>query len=165
MGTVAKEFTTKSVSLLTRDYLPKLEQAVAALGEDGLWWRPNQASNSAGNLLLHLRGNVTQWIIGGVGGRPYERHRDGEFAARAGGNAAELLAALTATLHAACEIIAGQSDAALLEERRIQGYDVTVLAAIYHVVEHFSMHTGQIILIAKARSGMDLRLWAPVDAV
>jgi uncharacterized damage-inducible protein DinB len=165
MATAANVFTAKSVSLLTDDYLPHLRKAVTALGDDGLWWRPNETSNSAGNLLLHLRGNVTQWIIGGVGGRAYERHRDGEFAARSGGGADELLDTLTATVLAACEIIRNQNEVTLLDNRRIQGYDVTVLDAIYHVVEHFSMHTGQIILLAKARTAIDLELWTPVDGV
>jgi hypothetical protein len=48
-----------------------------------------------------------------------------------------------------------------MDTRRIQGYEVTVLEAVYHVVEHFGMHTGQIILLAKMYSGEDLKLWAP----
>lgn len=126
--------------------------------------RPNEASNSIGNLLLHLRGNVTQWIIGGVGERAFERERQQEFDARDGGSSAELLENLTRAVQDACAIIAAQTSESLLERRRIQGYDVTVLDAIYHVVEHFSMHTGQVILLAKARSGLDLRLWhVPVE--
>jgi hypothetical protein len=164
MATTAQAFTRKSIALLTEDYLPHLETATATLGDEGIWWRPNETSNSAANLLLHLRGNVTQWIIGGVGARPYERYRDGEFAAREGGSRTELFAALSATVSTACGIIGSQTDASLLERRRIQGYDVTVLDAIYHVVEHFSMHTGQIILLAKARTATDLRLWTPVEA-
>jgi hypothetical protein len=164
MTTTAQAFTAKSIALLTEDYLPHIQTATATLGDEGIWWRPNESSNSAANLMLHLRGNVTQWIIGGVGGRPYERHRDGEFAARAGGSQSNLFATLAATVGTACEIIASQTDVSLLEPRRIQGYDVTVLDAIYHVVEHFSMHTGQIIWLAKARTGTDLRLWKPVEA-
>lgn len=164
MTTTAQAFTAKSIALLTEEYLPHLQAATATLGDEGIWWRPNDASNSAANLMLHLRGNVTQWIVGGVGGRPYARHRDGEFTARAGGSRSQLFDALASTVRIACDIIGSQTDASLLERRTIQGYDVTVLDAIYHVVEHFSMHTGQIIWLAKARTGSDLRLWTPVEA-
>lgn len=154
-------FVRKSVSLLTEDYLPALVRALEPLGADDVWWRPNDASNSIGNLLLHLRGNVTQWIIGGVAGRPFARRRQEEFDARDGVPAAVLLGDLSATVREAADIIAAQTASTLLERRAIQGYDVSVLDAIYHVVEHFSTHTGQIILLAKARTGTDLRLWTP----
>jgi uncharacterized damage-inducible protein DinB len=163
MATCASVFAEKSISLLTDDYLPKITKATLTLGEEGLWWRANENSNSAGNLLLHLRGNVTQWIIGGVGGRAYTRQRPQEFAARSGGTAPELLEHLATTVRTGCNIIAAQTEGSLLEHRQIQGYEVTVLDAIYHVVEHFSMHTGQIILLAKARTGLDLRLWTPAQ--
>ena len=154
-------FVTKSSQLLTDDYLPKITRALASLTDADIWWRPNDASNSIGNLLLHLRGNVTQWIIGGVGRRPFERQRQAEFDARDGGSAATLLEALTATVREAAAIIAEQTSATLQERRAIQGYEVSVLDAIYHVVEHFSMHTGQVILLSKARTGKDLGLWRP----
>ena len=127
-----------------------------------MWSRPNEASNSIGNLLLHLRGNVTQWIIGGVGDRPYDRQRQQEFDERVHVPATELLAALKGVVREADEVIRGLDADALLTTREIQDYDVTVLEAIYHVVEHFSMHTGQIILLTKARTGEDLKLWRPV---
>jgi hypothetical protein len=161
MSDCAAAFTRKSIDVLSIECLPNIAQSVQAMAEPDLWWRPNDASNSAGNLLLHLKGNVTQWIIGGVGGRPFERHRQGEFDARNGPSRDVLLAQLTAVVTEACGIIGEQTGSTLLERRQIQGHDVTVLEAIYHVVEHFSMHTGQVILLAKARTGMDLGLWRP----
>jgi hypothetical protein len=161
MPTPTDLFVERSVFLLSHDYLPKLTRTLAALTDADIWWRANDASNSIGNLLLHLRGNVTQWIIGGVGGREYRRARAAEFAARAGAPATALLEDLGITVQDACGIIAAQTAESLLERRQIQGYDVTVLEAIYHVVEHFSMHTGQVIVLAKARAGLDLGLWHP----
>src|SRR5437870_2812632 len=73
------------------EYPVKMRLAVAALPADKLWWRPNDASNSVGNLLLHLCGNLSQWIAAGVGGEAFERHRAAEFDAREGGRASELL--------------------------------------------------------------------------
>jgi len=160
MSSCAEPFINQSTSLLS-EYLSKLTTSLATITKDDVWWRPNEASNSIGNLLLHLRGNVTQWIIGGVGRRPFQRVRPEEFSARDGATAEELLAQLTATVQEARAIIALQNEDSLLEGRQIQGYDVSVLDAIYHVVEHFSMHTGQIILLAKSRSGTDLHLWRP----
>jgi len=160
MSSCAAPFINQSTSLLS-EYLSKLTTSLAAVGTEDVWWRPNEASNSIANLLLHLRGNVTQWIIGGVGRRPFERVRQEEFAARGGATAEDLLEPLAATVREACGIIALQNEDSLVERRQIQGYDVSVLDAIYHVVEHFSMHTGQIILLAKARGGSDLRLWQP----
>jgi uncharacterized damage-inducible protein DinB len=160
-GNLETAFLQKSRSLLTADYLPKIEHCVERLTDEDVWARPNEASNSIGNLLLHLRGNVTQWIIAGVGGRARERRRQQEFDERRRIPARELLADLRAAVEEADEVIGGIDPGSLLGRRSIQDYDVTVLEAIYHVVEHFSMHTGQIILLTKARTGDDLKLWQP----
>jgi uncharacterized damage-inducible protein DinB len=161
---VSNAFLQQSVSLLTSDFLPKIERCLDHLTDDDVWSRPNEASNSIGNLLLHLRGNVTQWIVAGVGGRTYERHRQREFDERTHIPANELLAQLRGAVENASEVIRGLDADTLLSRRSIQDYDVTVLEAIYHVVEHFSMHTGQIILLTKARTGKDLKLWQPARA-
>src|SRR3954467_14504869 len=76
---VARAFTEKSRRLLRADYLPKIEACLHRLSEHDVWWRPNEASNSIGNLILHLCGNVTMWIVGGVGGRNFTRDRQQEF--------------------------------------------------------------------------------------
>ncbi len=161
MSNVSDLFVAKSRALLTGDYLPKIERSLAPLSEDDVWWRPNPTSNSIGNLMLHLAGNVTQWILGGVAGRPYARTRQQEFDERTPVPKSDLLARLSSVVFEADAVIAGLDTAALVDRRQIQGYDVSVLEAAYHVVEHFGMHTGQIILIAKARSGKDLALWRP----
>ena len=161
MTDVPQAFLLKSRLLIRDDYLPKIERCLERLDDGDIWWRPNETSNSIGNLLLHLCGNVTQWIIGGVGGRPYERRRQEEFDGRARIPAAELLRRMRAVVEEADEVMGGLDAGSLLTTRGIQGYDVTVLEAIYHVVEHFGMHTGQIILLSKARTGADLKLWQP----
>jgi uncharacterized damage-inducible protein DinB len=159
----SQAFLRKSRDLLA-EYREKIDRSLGPLSDSDVWWRANDRSNSIGNLILHLCGNVTQWIAGGVGRRPYERFRQQEFDERRALPKAELLQRLGAVVAAADAILAELDPATLTEPRRIQGYDVTVLQAVYHVVEHFSMHTGQIILLAKARAGIDLGLWqAPVD--
>lgn len=164
-GMVAQAFTNKSRRLLTADYLPEIETCLHRLSDEDVWWRPNEASNSIGNLILHLSGNVTMWIIGGVGGRKFERNRQQEFDERRHIPKDELLTKLRRVIDEADEVIESLDEKALLTRRQIQSYDVTVLEAVYHVVEHFGMHTGQIILLSKARLAEDLRLWQKPDSL
>lgn len=164
MDDIARGFIRKSLELIDVEYLPKINQCLQRLTEEDVWWRPAEAANSVGNLVLHLQGNVTEWVIGGVGGRHYVRRRQEEFDQRGSISKAELMAGLHATMAEAGRIIGSQSAESLLEPRRIQGYDGTVLEAIYHVVEHFGMHTGQIIQLTKMRTAEDLKLWVPREA-
>src|ERR1041385_8541259 len=137
-------------------YLPKIAAAIERLAEADVWWRPNDASNSIGNLMLHLAGNIRQWIVSGGGGAPDERDRAAEFARREPLSGEELLAILTEAVLEADAVIARTDPADLGDRRAVQGRTVTALQAIYHAVEHFGMHTGQILYIAKLRAGADL---------
>ena len=156
-------FLDKSRALLAGDYLPKIERCLELLDDHAIWWRPNEGSNSVGNLLLHLCGNVTQWMLGGVGRQAYDRRRQQEFDERRPIPKADLLRTVRQVVQAADAVLGHLEARDLSSRRQIQGYDVTVLEAIYHVVEHFSMHTGQIILITKAKTGKDLKLWRPPE--
>jgi uncharacterized damage-inducible protein DinB len=149
---VGGTFLEKARYLLLTEYRTKIRLAVEALPEDALWWRANDQSNSVGNLLLHLTGNVRQWMVSGVGGAPDIRHRAAEFAATDGPPRTELLANLNHTLDEVDRVLGALTPESLLERRTIQGRDVTVLDAIFICVEHFSMHLGQIILLAKLRA-------------
>jgi len=155
---IEQAFLAQSRRLLTGSYLPRIEKAVEGLSDEQLWWRANAGSNSIGNLILHLAGNVRQWIVSGVGGAADARDRQSEFDARGPMPLADLLARLRSTVEEADRVLANVTPGTLLERRRIQSYDVTVLQAIYAVVEHFSMHTGQTILLAKMWKG-DLGLY------
>jgi uncharacterized damage-inducible protein DinB len=146
---LATRFLERSRHYLGVEYPAKIDAAVRSMPVERIWWRANDASNSAGNLVLHLAGNVRQWIVSGVGGAPDSRHRDAEFAAREGARGEELLRELHAACADATSVITSLSAASLTEPRIIQGRETTVFAAIFHVVEHFSGHTGQIILLAK----------------
>src|SRR5436190_19154111 len=111
--TTGNDFIKEARTFLGTEYRTKLRLAVDALPEDALWWRANEQSNSAGNLLLHLNGNVRQWILGGVGRLANERHRAAEFAARTGPPAATLLADLDITLDEVDRVLAALTDAQL----------------------------------------------------
>jgi uncharacterized damage-inducible protein DinB len=147
---IPTEFLARSRHYLSAEYPAKIRLCLDALPDDALWRRSDAHSNSVGNLLLHLAGNVRQWIVSSIGGAGDRRFRSGEFAAREGHDVESLWRALRSTLDEADAVIAAQSAASLLERRTIQGRDVSVLDAIYHVVEHFALHTGQIILLTKA---------------
>jgi uncharacterized damage-inducible protein DinB len=159
MDELARDFVGEARRHLLEDYLPKLERCLEQLTDEQVWWRASESSNSVGNLLLHLEGNARQWLVAGVGGAEDRRTRDREFGERASVPSALLLAALRATLAEADAALARLEPPALLERRRIQGRDVTVLGAVLHAVEHFSMHTGQIILLTKLHTGGDLAFY------
>ena len=164
MGDTGESFITAARAYLAEDYLPKIERSLELLTEEQIWWRANPQSNSVGNLLLHLSGNVRQWIVCGLGGAPDNRDRDSEFAQRDAIPRNELLAGLKRTLNEADGALQKFDPHKLLERHSIQGCDVTALAAIFHVVEHFSMHTGQIIMMAKMFAEVDLGFYDFTDA-
>lgn len=152
-------FLSRSRYWLTKEYPIKLRHCVNALPRDAVWGRPNESSNSIGNLLVHLTGNVTEWILGGVGGRSIERYRAGEFEQQDGAAAETLLDNLEKVLAEADAVLAGLTEMDLERSIVIQGRDTNVLGAIYHVVEHFAMHTGQIILMTKTRAPGSIRFY------
>src|ERR1051325_2183401 len=137
MRAIGSAFLKESRSLLTGDYLPKIERCVTLLTDDQIWWRANASSNSIGNLLLHLSGNVRQWIVVGLGGAADTRDRDAEFAQRDVIARSELLTRLRETLRDADQTLADFDTERLLDQFTIQGLQVVALAAILHVVEHF----------------------------
>ncbi|MDZ7289460.1 MAG: DUF1572 domain-containing protein [candidate division KSB1 bacterium] len=157
--TSSQLFLAEARRHLMQEYLPWIHTCLDKLCSEDLWWRPNAASNSVGNLILHLCGNARQWIVHGVGGTADLRNRPAEFAAQESASKEELLQRLETTLAEVDAVLAGLSPDELTEPRVIQGFNVTVLGAIFHVVEHFSYHTGQIIFFTKMRSGEDLKFW------
>ena len=135
---------------------PRIETCLAKLTVEQVWARGGENENEIANLVLHLCGNMRQWIISGVGGQADTRDRDGEFDARGGASIAELSVRLNQTVGEAAKVIAAIPPERLTEPIEVQGYHVTVLEAVYHVVEHFSMHTGQILFATKMLTGDDL---------
>ncbi|HUJ50412.1 MAG TPA: DUF1572 family protein [Bryobacteraceae bacterium] len=135
----------------------RIEDCLGRLSAEQVWSRNSDNQNAVGNMVLHLCGNLRQWIIGGVGGQPDVRDRDAEFAARGGVQPAELAAKLKATVREAAEVIRALPVERLGERKTIQKvYETTLMEAIYHVVEHFAQHTGQIIFATKLLTGEDL---------
>lgn len=142
----------------------RIRDCLAKLSTDEIWARGHENENAIGNLVLHLNGNVRQWILSGVGGAPDTRTRDAEFAARGGVEIAELRERLESTVREAVAVIGKMTPQRMTEHVTIQKYEVTVLEAIYHVVEHFAQHTGQIIFVTKMLTGEDLGFYKHLKA-
>jgi uncharacterized damage-inducible protein DinB len=134
----------------------RIGECLDRLSEEQIWARGHDQENAIGNLVLHLSGNVRQWIVSAIGGRPDVRVRDREFAAKSGISKADMLARLEGTVNEAAAVLEGLSPDRLLNTINPQGYQVTVLEGVYHVVEHFAQHTGQIIYATKMLTGEDL---------
>ncbi len=150
------EFSARKLEQFTR----RVGDCLQRLSYEQIWGRGSGNENAAGNLVLHLCGNVRQWIGAGVAGMPDVRERDEEFSARGGFQAQDLINRLESTVAEAAGVIRAVSAERLRERISVQGYEITVLEAIYHVVEHFAQHTGQIIFITKAATGRDLGYYA-----
>ena len=142
--------------------LEKIQHCVDQLTDEDVWWRPFESHNSAGNILLHLCGNLRQWIISGVGGHPDVRNRAREFSDRRAIPKSELLGRLVQTIREADDVLAELDPAQLRAPRRIQGFDETVLSALMGTVGHLHGHTQELIYITRLRKGEAYRFrWRP----
>jgi len=159
LNEIGQLFITRSRYHLSQDFLPKIERCLELLRDEQIWWRANPQSNSIGNLILHLSGNVRQWIVSGLGGAADSRDRDAEFAQRDVISREDLISKLKQTMDNADATLAEFDAEKLLDRQSIQGYDVSALEAILHVVEHFSMHAGQIVFITKQLTEHDLHFY------
>lgn len=150
-SSVSTAFLDGSRRTLTEG-LHKIEHCVEQLSEEQIWWRPRPEMNSIANLMLHLSGNLGQWIVSGVGGEPDIRNRPKEFADRSARPKAELLRILRSVL-SDCDAAIARSAGRLTASRRIQGHDETTLSAILHAVTHFRGHVQEIIHMTRVQLG------------
>lgn len=150
-----RTFIRFSIDRLRR-FASRIHDCLGRLSDEQIWARAGDNQNAVGNLVLHLCGNVRQWIVSGVGATPDVRQRDAEFAARSAAGRQELDQKLEATLGEAIAALDKLPPERLQQRLVVQGYDVTALEAIFSVVEHFSGHTGQIIFATKLYTGQDL---------
>ena len=155
MSAIAASFLKDSAAFLRETYLPRLQRATLILPPEDTWWRAHADALSAGTILSHLNGNVRQWIVCGLGGEVDARDRAAEFDAQTGPPATELLDTLQDTVIRAAEVLEQLDPQRLEDDIALQGFETNVFWAIYHVVEHFSWHTGQYVMLAKQRAGAD----------
>jgi hypothetical protein len=160
---LAAIFLAFSRNKLLNQYWPRLKTCVQPMTVEQVWWRPNEASNSVGNLILHLNGNMTQWLVASFNRNEDLRKRPEEFAAHGGLTAAELLNRLGATIAEAEKVLSRLTVEELLAPYVIQGYHVRGLDAVYQVIEHFGLHYGQIAYITKTLEGKDLGFYRELN--
>lgn len=145
-----------------REMTKSVNACCGQLDDEQMWQRGAEYENSIANLLLHLCGNMRQWIMHGIKGDPDVRVRDAEFAARGGLTKSELIERFRGAVEEAIAVIAGLTDERLLERTDPQQFgEESILEVIYRVVGHVQQHTGQIILLTKQMSGRDLDLTIP----
>ena len=156
---VSNRFIAEARRYLLEVYLPRIEQCVGSLSDEQIWWRPNEESNSIGNLLLHLAGSTRMWVVSGVGGHEVKRDRQSEFDERTMIPGAELLSRLKNSLAEADEVLKNFGSSKLLENRRVRDDEQPALDSLFHAVEHFAMHAGQIFLLTKIITSRNLRLY------
>jgi hypothetical protein len=160
---LTQAFLACSRTTLVKQCWPRLRGCVESLTDDQVWWRPNETSNSIGNILLHLNGNVRQWIVTPFTGAADHRDRLAEFRQRDLIARSSLLDDLGSTIGEADKVLASLSAGDLARTLNVQGYLVTGLDAVYHVVEHFSMHYGQVVYVTKQLRGEDLGFYRHLD--
>ncbi len=159
---ISREFIEQSVRYINEN-LPRIEKCLNELNDTEVWKRPNSSSNSIGNLVLHLCGNITQWIISGLGKEPDNRNRDSEFEANGGFTTDELKKKISSTISKAVSIINNLNENDLTGIRSVQGNNYSGIAIIVHVTEHLSYHTGQITFWTKCLKDKDLGFYTGMN--
>lgn len=138
-----------SVRYLIDENFPRVIKCLTMLNEDEIWYRPNSQSNSVGNLVLHLNGNLNQWILDYIGGKPFVRNRPLEFAAEKTHRKEDLILMMTNLSEELRSCIQSVTSEKLLGILPIPNQQETGISVLIHITEHFSYHTGQIAFITK----------------
>jgi len=160
--TFLTEFIEQSITRLEEN-TPKIKKCLDELTEDEVWQRPNASSNSVGNLILHLCGNMTQYILSGLGKVEDNRQREKEFTTPGGQTKMELFDKLQSTVTKAVSVITELPVDECLRKRSVQAYELSAVGIIIHVVEHYSYHTGQIIFWTKLIKDRDLGFYSTTE--
>lgn len=158
---VAAAVTGEAGQELT-EALKKIKHCLGQLTDEQVWWRPSESMNSIGNLMLHLAGNLRQWIVAGIGGAKDTRNRPSEFSQRGPLAKDDLLRQLEQAVAESQAAMSRASAEELLRRRRIQGFDMTGMEAIFNSVPHFRGHTQEIIHLTRSQLGDRYKIaWTP----
>ncbi len=148
---------------LVEESIPRIRQCLHTLSEADIWYRPNENSNSVGNLVLHLCGNVRQWLVSGLSRTPDTRERDLEFSERGPLPTKILLDQLDQLEQEILQTLDALGPEDLSRDYKVQGFKENGISMLVHVIEHFSYHTGQITYFTKAHKDVDTGYYADLD--
>jgi uncharacterized damage-inducible protein DinB len=153
---------TSEFEHLLNESMRKIRHCVGQLNDEQLWQKPGRDLNSVANLMLHLAGNLQQWCVAGIQEQPDDRDRSAEFAATNGLTGEELMGRLESVVKEALLVIQRLDEESLGHSRQIQGFDVTVMQALFHTVPHFVGHTHQILMLTRLALGSEYQFeWSP----
>lgn len=160
--TVTTQFKEQSIFRLQekKEHITKCFQQ---LDDHDMWWQPNEVSNSVGTIILHLCGNIGQYVLSSLGQQPDHRQRDLEFSTRNSHNKEELLRLISEAIDQASEVIRNCTENELLRVRIVQGFSFSGLGVALHAVEHLSYHTGQIAYLVKLKKDQQIGLYDDFD--
>jgi uncharacterized damage-inducible protein DinB len=161
-NSIAAEFIAQAIFRM-QENTPRIEKCLQLLSEENVWKKPNEAGNSVGNLITHLCGNITQYIISSLGNMEDNRLRDEEFSVKGGYTKEQLFKKLAVTIEDAVRIMQTLDESELMHIRSVQCFQLSAIGSILHVAEHYSYHTGQIALITKLITNEDLGFYAGYD--
>ena len=148
---------------IMKESVPRIKKCLSKLSYEEIWRRPNDETVSVGNLVLHLCGNISQWVLSGLGNNPDNRERDLEFNKTGGIMAEQLIQDMDNLMQKVSDVLDNLSPRDLVEVRNVQGFEETGLAILVHVTEHFSYHTGQITYYVKANKNIDMNYYGGID--
>lgn len=148
---------------IIEESVPRIKKCLHLLNESQIWQRPNEQTTSVGNLVLHLMGNLRQWVLSGIDGQPDHRQRSEEFAETGPVPTEKLIRDLDSLMAEVDQALNRITPEVLTKKRNVQGFEESVLSILVHVTEHFSYHTGQITYYTKSTLNVDLQYYAGMD--
>ena len=162
MNTIQQEFKDQAIFRFQEKKV-HIAKCFQQLREEDIWSRPNASSNSVGNIILHLCGNIGQYVLSSLAQQPDVRERDLEFSTEGGLSKEELLDKISTTIDQACAAVRACKEEELLREREVQGFVFSGLGVVLHAVEHLSYHTGQVAYLVKLRNDQQIGLYDDFD--
>lgn len=160
--TILDDFREQAI-LRFKESLSKIEGCLKVMNDDTFWAKPNENSNGIAQILRHLQGNIGQYILSGLTGKPDLRDRPSEFSPTVDRSREEVIQSFFEVAETAVEVMTNVTDSTLLRRKRVQGFELTGLGIILHVVEHLSYHTGQIVFETKRTGNIDLGFYRDFD--
>jgi hypothetical protein len=142
---------------ITRVFPAQIRACVDQLTDEQIWWRPNEKSNSIGNLIVHITGSLNHYLNFDIGGVEYHRDRAAEFAERRHIPKHELVAMFDDMVAKAEKTFDGIGVERLASPSPEPKMYTLLVEDLISIAVHIANHAGQIVWITKmlAEGGID----------